>query len=73
MDLAAIPPTNNDGDPYILPLDIFKEGYSAYNISNWFKSQAEKRGIRVYLTTPRYSSQQCPICGHIDSENRVDQ
>lgn len=44
LDLAAIPPTNNDGDPYILPLDIFKEGYSAYNISNWFKGRVGDNG-----------------------------
>lgn len=43
-DLAVIPPTNNDGDPYILPLDIFKEGYSAYNISNWFKGRVGDSG-----------------------------
>lgn len=44
LDLATIPPTNNDGDPYILPLDIFKEGYSAYNISNWFKGRVGDNG-----------------------------
>lgn len=43
-DLAVIPPTNNDGDPYVLPLDIFKEGYSAYNISNWFKGRVGDNG-----------------------------
>ena len=43
-DLSVIPPTNNDGDPYILPLDIFKEGYSAYNISNWFKGRVGDNG-----------------------------
>lgn len=44
LDLAAIPPTNNDGDPYILPLDIYKEGYQAYNISNWFKGRVGDNG-----------------------------
>lgn len=43
-DLSVIPPTNNDGDPYVLPLDIFKEGYSAYNISNWFKGRVGDNG-----------------------------
>lgn len=43
-DLSVIPPTNNDGDPYVLPLDIFKEGYSAYNISNWFKARVGDNG-----------------------------
>ena len=43
-DLSVIPPTNNDGDPYVLPLDIFKEGYTAYNISNWFKGRVGDNG-----------------------------
>ena len=39
-----VPSTNNDGDPYILPLDIYKEGYSGYNISNWFKGRVGDNG-----------------------------
>lgn len=37
------------------------------------KQQAEKKGVRVHLTPACYSSQQCPICGHIDAENRKTQ
>lgn len=44
LDLAMVPPTNNDGKPYILPLDIYKEGYSGYNISNWFKGRVGDNG-----------------------------
>ena len=43
------------------------------NIKNWFNSQAEKRGIRVHITSPRYTSQTCPVCGCVDSENRKSQ
>ena len=43
------------------------------NIKNWFNSQAEKRGIRVHITSPRYTSQTCPVCGCIDKENRKSQ
>lgn len=43
------------------------------NIKNWMLSQAEKRGIRVHISTARYSSQQCRICGYIDKENRQSQ
>ena len=43
------------------------------NIKNWMTSQAEKRGIRVHLTSARYSSQQCSNCGCIDSNNRLNQ
>lgn len=43
------------------------------NIKNWFNQQAEKRGIRVHLTSACYSSQQCPNCGHISRDNRPSQ
>ena len=43
------------------------------SVKDWMKQQAEKRGIRVHLTPSYYSSQQCPICGHIDKENRQTQ
>ena len=43
------------------------------NIKNWFNQQAEKRGIRVHLTSACYSSQQCPECGHISRDNRLTQ
>ena len=43
------------------------------NIKNWFSSQCEKHGIRVHLTSPCYSSQQCPVCGSIHKENRKSQ
>ena len=43
------------------------------NISAWLVSQAEKHGIRVHLTSPCYSSQQCPVCGSISRDNRKDQ
>lgn len=43
------------------------------NIKNWFNQQAEKRGIRVHLTSACYSSQQCPKCGYISKDNRPSQ
>ena len=43
------------------------------NIKNWFNQQAEKRGIRVHLTSACYSSQQCPKCGYISKDNRSTQ
>lgn len=43
------------------------------NLKNWLASQAEKRGIRVHVTNPAYTSQECPVCGHIDAENRESQ
>ena len=35
--------------------------------------KAQTRGIRVLLVDPAYTSQTCPRCGHVDSENRKTQ
>ena len=43
------------------------------NIKNWFNQQAEKRGLRIHLTSACYSSQQCPECGYISKDNRPTQ
>lgn len=43
------------------------------NIKTWFIEQANKKGIRVHLTNPAYTSQTCPCCGNIDRENRKTQ
>jgi putative transposase len=43
------------------------------NIKTWLNQQAEKRGIRVHITKPHYSSQQCSNCGNIDKNNRQNQ
>ena len=43
------------------------------NIKNWFNGQCEKHGIRVHLTSPCYSRQQCPGCGAIHRESRRTQ
>ena len=43
------------------------------NIKNWLLTQAEKLGIRIHLTPSHYTSQQCPVCGHIDRKNRRTQ
>lgn len=58
----------------------FKEKYTRLirllrlgNIKKWMTEQAEKRGIRVHLTNPAYTSQECPKCHNIDSNNRPTQ
>lgn len=43
------------------------------NIKKWFIEQANKRGIRVHLTNPAYTSQTCPVCGSITRDNRKTQ
>lgn len=43
-DLSTIPTINNDGHSYIIPMDMYKEGYWAYNISNYFKARVDDNG-----------------------------
>jgi putative transposase len=40
------------------------------NIKDWFKRQAENYGIRVHLTNPAYTSQECSECHFIHRANR---
>lgn len=40
------------------------------SIKTWLKEQANNRGLRVHLTTPSYTSQQCSSCGVIIKGNR---
>jgi putative transposase len=40
------------------------------NIKEWFKRQAENYGIRVHLTNPAYTSQECSECHFIHRANR---
>lgn len=43
-NLATVPTINNNGESYIVPFDIYKEGYDAYDISNWFKGRVGDNG-----------------------------
>ena len=43
-NLATMPTINNNGESYIVPFDIYKEGYKAYDISNWFKGRVGDNG-----------------------------
>lgn len=43
-NLATMPTINNDAEPYIVPFDFYKEGYKAYDISNWFKGRVGDNG-----------------------------
>ena len=42
--LSKIPTMNNDANPYIITLDIYKEGYWAYDISNYYKGRVDDNG-----------------------------
>lgn len=43
------------------------------DIKHVIKRLANKRDIAVSWVNPKYTSQQCPICGHINKDNRVTQ
>lgn len=42
-------------------------------VKKWLTGQAEKRGIRVHITNPAYSSQECPKCHNVTDRNRLVQ
>ena len=43
------------------------------DIKHVIKRLANKRDIAVSWINPKYTSQQCPICGHINKNNRITQ
>ena len=43
------------------------------DIKHVIKRLANKRDIAVSWVNPKYTSQQCPICGHINKNNRITQ
>ena len=43
------------------------------DIKHVIKKLANKRDIAVSWVNPKYTSQQCPICGHINKNNRITQ
>ena len=43
------------------------------DIKHVIKRLANKRNIAVSWVNPKYTSQQCPICGHINKNNRITQ
>ena len=42
--LNSVPSINNNAQPYIIPLDIYKEGAWAYDISNYYKGRVNDNG-----------------------------
>ena len=43
------------------------------DIKHIIKRLANKKDIAVSWVNPKYTSQQCPICGHINKNNRITQ
>ena len=53
--------------------EFILRNWSYYELQSMIKYKAEREGIMVNVINPRYSSQRCSVCGHIDIDNRVTQ
>lgn len=41
-----------------------------HQLGEFVKYKAQRAGIPIHLVDPRYTSQTCPECGHVDRKNR---
>jgi len=48
----------------------FLKDWTYYDLRQKVKYKAEEHGIELKLVNPRYTSQRCCKCGHIDKQNR---
>ena len=51
----------------------FLRHWTYYDLQNKIEAKAKEQGIAVVKVDPKYTSQRCSKCGHIDKENRRDQ
>jgi len=51
----------------------FLRHWTYYDLQQKIKTKAKETGIAVSMIDPRYTSQRCSRCGHIDKANRKDQ
>ena len=48
----------------------FLQDWTYFDLRQKIKYKAEEHGIELKLVNPRYTSQRCSQCGHIDRQNR---
>lgn len=51
----------------------FLQNWTYYDLQTKIRNKAAEAGIRVVMVDPRYTSQRCSCCGHIDRASRPDQ
>ena len=54
-------------------LSTFLKNWSYFDLQNKIKTKAADAGIQVITVDPKYTSQRCSKCGHIDKESRPNQ
>lgn len=53
--------------------NVFLKNWSYFDLQQKIKYKAEEVGINVIMIDPKYTSQRCNKCGHIDRDNRPNQ
>lgn len=53
--------------------EFLLRNWSYYELQNMIQYKAKKNNIVVNLINPKYTSQRCSNCGHIDKDNRKTQ
>ncbi len=53
--------------------NAFLKRWTYYDLQQKIEYKAKDAGIQVVYIDPRYTSQRCHMCGHIDRENRQEQ
>ena len=51
----------------------FLRHWTYYDLQTKIKAKAKEHGIEIVLVDPRYTSQRCSKCGHINKDNRKSQ
>lgn len=53
--------------------NVFLKNWSYFDLQTKIEYKAKEKGINVVKISPKYTSQRCSKCGHIEKENRLEQ